>query len=126
MVFNGGLRFIVPNAGAARFLFASEDGTISAWSPNLVPNTQAVVVVDNSAAEASYKGLAIDSTTAGTHLYAADFHNAHVDVFDGAFNPLTVAGAFTDPKLPAGYAPFGIQTLAGSVFVAYAKQDEEA
>ncbi|MFL6292541.1 MAG: TIGR03118 family protein [Thermoanaerobaculia bacterium] len=125
MVFNGGPRFIIPDVGAARFLFASEDGTISAWSPLLVPNTQAVVVVDNSAAEASYKGLAIDSTTAGTLLYAADFHNARVDVFDGAFTPVTVAGAFTDPNLPAGYAPFGIQTLAGSVYVAYALQDEE-
>ena len=57
--------------------------------------------------------------------HAADFHNARVDVFDGAFAPVTVAGAFTDPNLPAGYAPFGIQTLAGSVYVAYALQDEE-
>ena len=125
IVFNGGPRFIIPNVAAARFLFASEDGTISAWSPSLVPNTQAVVVVDNSASEASYKGLAIDSTSAGTRLYAADFHNAHVDVFDGAFAPVTMAGAFTDPNLPEGYAPFGIRTLAGSVFVAYALQDEE-
>jgi uncharacterized protein (TIGR03118 family) len=125
IVFNGGPRFVIPNAGAARFLFASEDGTISAWSPSLVPNTQAVVVIDNSASEASYKGLAIDSTSAGTRLYAADFHNARVDVFDGAFAPVTVAGAFTDPNLPAGYAPFNVQTLAGSVYVAYALQDEE-
>ncbi|HEY4589256.1 MAG TPA: TIGR03118 family protein, partial [Thermoanaerobaculia bacterium] len=121
IVFNGGTSFVLPSAGAARFLFASEDGTISAWSPSLAPNTQAVVVVDNSAAEASYKGLAIDSTSAGTRLYAANFHDARVDVFDGSFAPVTVAGAFTDPGLPAGYAPFGIQTLAGSVFVAYAK-----
>ncbi len=125
IVFNGGAGFVIPNAGAARFLFASEDGTISAWSPGLVPNTQAVVVIDNSAAAASYKGLAIDSTTAGTRLYAADFHNAKVDVFDASFAPVTAAGAFTDPHLPEGYAPFGIQTLAGSVYVAYALQDEE-
>jgi len=123
IVFNGGTGFVLPSAGAARFLFASEDGTISAWSPSLVPNTQAVVVIDNSASGASYKGLAIDSTTAGTRLYAANFHDARVDVFDASFAPVTVAGAFTDPSLPAGYAPFGIQTLAGSVFVAYAKQD---
>ncbi|MFL6261317.1 MAG: TIGR03118 family protein [Thermoanaerobaculia bacterium] len=125
IVFNGGSSFVIPSVGPARFLFASEDGTISAWSPSLAPNTQAVVVVDRSAAGASYKGLAIDSTSAGTRLYAADFHNARVDVFDGSFAPVTAAGAFTDPGLPAGYAPFGIQTLAGSVFVAYAKQDEE-
>src|SRR5947208_2598433 len=88
IVFNGGPRFVIPNVGAARFLFASEDGTISAWSPSLVPNTQAVVVVDSSASVASYKGLAIDSTSTGTRLYAADFHNARVDVFDGSFGPV--------------------------------------
>ena len=126
IVFNGGASFVIPNVGAARFLFASEDGTISAWSPLLAPNTQAVVVVDSTAAGASYKGLAIDSTTAGSRLYAADFHNARVDVFDGSFAPVTAAGAFTDPNLPAGFAPFGIQTLAGSVYVAYAKQDADA
>lgn len=125
IVFNGGPGFVIAGAGAARFLFASEDGTISAWSPLLAPNTQSVVVVDSSAAAASYKGLAIDSTTAGTRLYAADFHNARVDVFDGTFAPVSAPGAFTDPNLPAGYAPFGIQTLAGSVYVAYALQDEE-
>jgi uncharacterized protein (TIGR03118 family) len=122
-VFNGGPNFVVPGAGPARFLFASEDGTISGWSPAHVPITEAVVVVDNSAAEASYKGLAIDG--AGTRLYAADFHNARVDVFDGAFAPVSVPGAFTDPGLPAGYAPFGIQMLSGRVFVAYALQDED-
>jgi uncharacterized protein (TIGR03118 family) len=125
IVFNGGSGFVVPSAGAARFLFASADGTISAWSPSHVPVTDAVVVVDNSASEASYTGLAIDSTTAGTRIYAADFHNARVDVFDSAWNPVSVGGAFTDPNLPDGYAPFGIQTLAGSVFVAYALQDED-
>ena len=124
IVFNGGSGFVIPNTGAARFLFASEDGTISAWSPSLA--TQSVVVIDRSADEASYKGLAIDSTTAGTRIYAADFHNARVDVFDGSFAPVTAAGAFRDPNLPAGYAPFGIQTLAGSVYVAYALQDKDA
>jgi len=123
IVFNGGSGFVIPDAGAARFLFASADGTISAWSPALA--TQSVVVVDRSAAGAAYTGLAIDSTTAGTRIYAADFHNARVDVFDGSFAPVTAADAFTDPNLPAGYAPFGIQTLAGSVYVAYALQDED-
>jgi len=124
-VFNGGAGFVIAGAGAARFLFASEDGTISAWAPALVPNTQAVVVIDRSSEEASFKGLAIDSTTAGTRIYAADFHNAKVDVFGGDFNQQTPAGGFTDPNLPHGYAPFGIQTLGGRVFVAYALQNEE-
>jgi uncharacterized protein (TIGR03118 family) len=125
-VFSGGAQFVVPGAGPARFLFASEDGTISAWSPAHVPITEAVVVIHGPTPGASYKGLAIDSTTAGTRLYAADFHNARVDVFGGDFQPIVHAGAFTDPRLPARYAPFGIQTLAGRIFVAYALQDEEA
>jgi len=124
-VFNGGAQFVIPNVGPARFLFASEDGTISGWNGGLVPPTQAVVVVP-AHDDASYKGLAIDSSTAGTRLYAADFHNARVDVFDGSFNPVTNAGAFTDPNLPAHYAPFGIQLINGRIFVAYALQDEDA
>jgi uncharacterized protein (TIGR03118 family) len=67
----------------------------------------------------SYFGLAI----AGNQLYAADFHNRRVDVFDGAFNVVTPPGAFVDPKLPRAYAPFGIQNVGGHIFVAYAKQD---
>ena len=64
-----------------------------------------------------YKGL----TTVGDKLYATDFHNGRVDVFDASFKPVTAA--FTDPKLPKGYAPFGIQALGTSIFVTYAKQD---
>ncbi len=77
----------------------------------------AVTAVDRSAAGAVYKGLAI----ANGKLYASDFHNGRVDVFDKSFN--LVSGGFTDPKIPAGFAPFGIQALAGNIFVTYAKQD---
>ena len=90
-----------------------------------MPPTLAVVVVP-AHDDASYKGLAIDSNTAGTRLYAADFHNARVDVFDGAWQDVTPAGAFVDPMLPAGYAPFGIQTIGARVFVSYAQQDADA
>ena len=119
-VFNGSAAdFVVSQSGksgAARFLFATEGGTILGWSPAVNAAT-AIPGVDNSAAGAVYKGLA----TAGDKLYATDFHNGRVDVFDAAFKPVTAA--FTDPKLPKGYAPFGIQALAGSIFVTYAKQD---
>lgn len=135
MVANPGTAFAVSSgsaSGAARFLFASEDGTISGWNPNVptpVPpatrSTVTVVAVDSSAAGAIYKGLAIASTTAGDRLYATDFRNARVDVFDGAFAPVQVGGAFFDPGIPAGFAPFGIQALDGKIFVAYAKQDAE-
>ena len=132
IVFNGGSSFVVSSGGSsgpARFIFASEDGTISGWNPAVPPpptSTQAIVAVDNSPAGAIYKGLAIATTAAGSFLYTADFHNARVDVFDGTFAPVTVPGAFTDPGLPKGFAPFGIQNLQGRIYVAYAKQDANA
>ena len=119
-VFNGAATdFVVSQGGktgAARFLFSTEGGTILGWSP-AVNSATAIPGVDNSGAGAVYKGL----TTVGDKLYAADFHNGRVDVFDASFKPVTAA--FTDPKLPKGYAPFGIQALGTSIFVTYAKQD---
>ena len=125
-VFYGGAGFVVTGAGSARFIFAAEDGTISAWAPAL--GTQSKVVVPNASAPAHgaiYKGLAVARTPSGDFLYAADFHNNHVDVFDAGFHPVPAA-AFIDPGLPARFAPFGIQTINGKIFVAYAKQDEDA
>ena len=120
-VFNGSASdFVISQngkTGAARFLFATEGGTILGWSPTVNAAT-AIPGVDRSASGAVYKGL----TTASDRLYATDFHNNRIDVFDASFNPVTTA-TFTDPKLPKGYAPFGIQALAGSIFVTYAKQD---
>jgi uncharacterized protein (TIGR03118 family) len=104
-------------SGPARFLFATEAGTILGWSPT-VNGATAIPGVDRSASGAIYKGL----TTMSSRLYATDFHNGRVDVFDASFNPVSGA-SFADPKLPQGYAPFGIQALAGSIFVTYAKQD---
>ena len=127
-VFNNTTGFVVRNgaaAGRALFIFASEDGKIRGWNPTVSPTT-AVVAVDNSAVGAIYKGLAIANTAAGPRLYATDFHNARVDVWDGSWNPVNVSGAYVDPGLPAGYAPFGIQTIGSRVFVTYGKQDEAA
>jgi uncharacterized protein (TIGR03118 family) len=128
LVFNGGTGFVVNNGvgspAAARFIFASEDGTLSAFKGapivTVVPNPQA------PAHGAIYKGLAIDSATAGQFLYATDFHNAKVDIFDSSFHAVTIPGAFTDPNLPAGFAPFGIQNINGTIYVTYALQDVDA
>jgi uncharacterized protein (TIGR03118 family) len=124
-VFNGNAAdFVVSQngkSGAARFLFATEGGTILGWSP-AVNGTVAVVGVDRSSAGAIYKGLAI----ANDRLYATDFHNNRVDVFDAKFAPVTTTGGFKDAKVPDGFAPFGIQALGGSIFVTYAKQDAAA
>ncbi len=124
-VFNGGAGFVVASGtahGPARFIFATEDGTILGWNPG-VATTSAVIAVDHSASGAVYKGLAIVSTTAGDRLYASNFHAGTVDVFDASFNP--VAGGFTDPALPVGYAPFGIRSLGGVIYVTYALQDAD-
>jgi uncharacterized protein (TIGR03118 family) len=129
IVFNGAAGFVVQNgpaSGPARFIFASEDGKIRGWNPAVPPSTVAHIGADRSGVGANYKGLAIAQTASGPLLYAADFHNARVDVFDGSWNLAGAPGAFVDQGLPAGYAPFGIQTIDARIFVSYAKQDEEA
>ena len=125
IVFSGGADFVVTSgtrSGPARFIFASEDGTISGWNP-AVAATQAIVGVDHSAVGAVYKGLAIASTASGVRLYATNFHAGTVDVFDAGFHP--VSGGFTDAHLPPGYGPFGIQQLEGTIYVTYALQDAD-
>ena len=138
IVFSAGADFIVTGTtatgaaamGPARFIFVTESGQISGWAPN-VNTARTFVAVDNSAgggsSRAIYKGVALGGNGTTHLLYAADFHNAHVDVFDGAFKPATLPpGAFRDPHLPRGFAPFNVQTVNGDVFVAYAKQDADA
>ncbi len=123
VVFNGGTGFVVSNGGgttAARFIFASEDGTISGFR-----GVPVVIAVDHSASGAVYKGLAIASASSGDFLYATNFHAGTVDVFDSHFNPVHMPGAFTDPTLPEGYAPFGIRNLGGTIYVTYALQDAD-
>ena len=124
IVFNGNASaFDVSQAGktgAARFIFATESGTIAGWSPT-VNGTAAIVGADRSSSGAVYKGLAI----AGNQLFATDFHNGRVDVFDSSFNPVTTSG-FEDAKVAKGFAPFGIQAIGDSIFVTYAKQDAAA
>lgn len=126
IVFNGGNSFNVSQAmatGPSRFIFATLQGVIAGWAPN-VNLFHAIGTVDNSASGASYTGLALSAGGSGQLLYAADFHNARVDVFDSAFNPASLpAGAFTDPRLPGGFAPFGIHAIGGNIYVTYAKQD---
>jgi len=125
VVANATAGFVVSSgaaSGTARFIFASEDGTISGWNP-VVPapgSTETIVTVDHSSTGAVYKGLAI----AGDRLYATDFHGSKVDVFDSRFAPLAMPGAFVDPRIPKGFAPFGIQALGDEIFVTYAKQDK--
>ena len=126
-VFNSTTGFTVSTATAAArpasFIFATEGGTISGWA-SAVDATHAQMAVDNSASGASYKGLALVTTTTPTaQLYAANFTKGSIDVFDANWKPVTLAaGAFTDSAIPAGFAPFNIQLLNSNLYVTYAKQ----
>jgi uncharacterized protein (TIGR03118 family) len=113
-VFNGSADF-----NGNRFIFATGDGTIAAWASGTATTLQ----VDNSVSGAVYTGLALGNNGLGNFLYAANFHSGAIDVFDSAFGPVTVSGGFTDPNLPAGYAPFNVQNLGGKLFVTYAGQN---
>ena len=110
-----------PVAGAASlFIFDNESGQVLAWRGGLAV---AQVVHDSSPDDAVYKGLAFATTPNGPRVYATDFHNGRVDVFDSSWTKIVQPGAFADPGLPDGYAPFGIQSAGGRIFVTYAKQD---
>jgi len=105
------------NGGA--FLFDSEDGIIANWTG--APS--AVVAVDNSAGGAVYKGLALLNNGSGNFLLAANFNSGKIDVFDRNFNATSLSGSFTDPKLPAGYAPHGIHIINNQIYIAYGVQN---
>jgi uncharacterized protein (TIGR03118 family) len=123
-VFNGGTGgFEITQDGrtaSSSFLFATINGTISGWSPT-VDAAHTVIALDDSAAGATYTGLAIASTESGKLLFAADFHNKEVAVYDQNFQELN---PITDPFLPSDYAPFNVQVLDGRLFVAYAQLGE--
>ncbi|HMA10109.1 MAG TPA: TIGR03118 family protein, partial [Ramlibacter sp.] len=102
----------------APFIFVGENGTVSGWAPS-VNATASITMFDGSSTNKVYKGLAIASFNGANYLYAADFHNGKVDVFNGSYAPTTLPGGFANPGLPAGYAPFGIQAIGDRIYVAY-------
>jgi uncharacterized protein (TIGR03118 family) len=134
---NSFFNFVVTNGtrrAPAQFVIATEDGTIAAWS-QFVTRSDAVIVADRSISNSVYKGLAIATLPNGTNginamslffgtngapqLYATDFHNGMVDVFDRSFQYVQ---SFTDINAPTNFAPFGIRNINGNLFVTFAKQ----
>ena len=117
----GGFHGFLVSAGGksdpARFIYACEDGRIRAWTPTVPTgwSTQSEIVVDNAGEGAIFRGVAV----AGGRLYATDFHNARVEVFDSTWRRVRVAGSFTDAAVPAWYAPDNIQAFGGHLFVTY-------
>jgi uncharacterized protein (TIGR03118 family) len=128
VVFNSTSDFVVSTggkSGAAQFIFVTEDGTVAAWNSNVTGKT-AVLVVDNADFTITgpvFKGAALGSNASGNFLFVTDFRNATIDVFDKNFHKVTSAGGFTDPGIPAGFAPFNIENINGQLFVTYAMQD---
>jgi uncharacterized protein (TIGR03118 family) len=119
-VFNDTSAFMLPGTTtAARFIFIGEHGDLFAWAggpaATLVGHTDGAI----------YKGLALAHSPSGPMLLAANFHDNRIDVFDGSFTRVTAAGMFSDPTLPAGYAPFNVAEIGGQIFVTYALQDDE-
>jgi uncharacterized protein (TIGR03118 family) len=136
IVWNPSSAFLVPGTKLpAAFIFATEDGTLSAWAGGLSPADTAVLAVDNSASPtaasgAVYKGLVVGVNVKGVFLFAANFRAGTIDVFgptgaSGLFTPTTTDGNFTDPAIPPGYAPFGIWNIDGDLFVTYAQQNAQ-
>ena len=115
IVFNGSSDF-----NSSPFIFSTALGAIAAWSPATDP-ANATTVFDGSASGTSYLGLAIAAYNGANYLYAADFANDKIDIFDTRFAKATLPGCFTDPQLPAGYGPYNIQTIGNRIYVAYAK-----
>jgi uncharacterized protein (TIGR03118 family) len=126
VVFNDTSDFMITDgthSGPSAFIFATEDGTLSGWNRDVNAGA-AILAADNSAMNAVYKGLALGSNASGNLLFATNFRAARIDVFDKNFAPASLSGSFADQNIPAGFAPFGIANIAGSLYVTYAMQDD--
>ncbi|HEX7449362.1 MAG TPA: TIGR03118 family protein [Pirellulales bacterium] len=127
VVINGTPGFVIhagAASGPASVLFASAAGAITGWNqgvPPPAPSGQAQTAVTTP--NAVYTGLALANNGTQNLLYAADFHDNRIDVFDSGFNAVTTSGGFSDPNLPASFAPYNVANLSGHLFVSYAQQD---
>jgi len=121
--FNPTTSFVLPNGQPARFVFASEDGVVSAWNPQLTPATSAVPV--GSVRGGVLKGLAVvQPRHGGPEILVTDFRHHRIVAFDGSFQRVKLPSwAFTDRRIPRGYAPFNVAVLGSHVFVTYALVD---
>jgi uncharacterized protein (TIGR03118 family) len=115
--------FVLPNGSKATFFFATLDGTISGWNGlQTAPTYTAQIVVNNSASKAVYTDMAQlnNTTTSQYYLLAANFgQGASVEVYNKSFQKVSLAGSFTDPSVPTGYAPYAVKVIGTQVYVAY-------
>jgi uncharacterized protein (TIGR03118 family) len=117
IVFNNTTDFIIPASGTpAKFIFASENGKIYAWNSG----DSAMTVVNRTAWNSVYKGLELANDGGDNFLYATDFRNSKIDVFDKSFNLVTTK-PFIDPMIPSGFGPFNVRLIDSVLYVTYAK-----
>jgi uncharacterized protein (TIGR03118 family) len=119
VVFAGG------RSAPARLLYAGTSGVIAGWSPEVEVGDAVIAYAADDAARYTALAIALSSTPGESRLYAADFRNAKVDVFDSFFRKQARAAthfAFIDPSLPPGYAPFGIAVIDELIYIAYAQR----
>jgi uncharacterized protein (TIGR03118 family) len=111
---------VAGNFNGDTFLFVNEDGTISGWRVALGTTAETLQV---ASPDNVYKGATLFNNGGNAYLYAANFRAGTIDVLKGNPAAPNLGGTFTDPNLPAGYAAFNIQNLAGKLYVTYALQD---
>jgi uncharacterized protein (TIGR03118 family) len=122
VVFNGSSDFPVTTGNAAVFIFASLDGTISAWNPMV--NLNAAIQKVAGSTSSTLTGATIAQIGSKRYLYVADLEAGGITVYDTNFKPATVApGAFQESHVPVGFAPFNIQNIGNNLYVTYAQQD---
>ena len=107
------------NSQPARFIWVSEDGTVSGWNPSVDP-TNSIVAVKGKG-DNIYKGVTMGVANGHNFLFATNFHKGQVDTYDENFN-LVKVNNFNDPNLPKRFAPFGIRNINGQIYVTYAMQ----
>jgi len=128
LVFHAGGGFDITvngNSVPSSFIAATADGAIVGYSP--AASSDAVIAVDHASTGDVFTGLAIVGSGRAARIYAADFHNDRIEVFNSKFQQLALpSAAFSDIQIPAGYAPFGVQAISGRLYVTYARQNATA
>jgi uncharacterized protein (TIGR03118 family) len=123
-VFNGTTDFQLTPNNPARFIFVTEDGTVSGWNPAVSP-TAAVIKVNTHSASV-FKGAALATSGTANFLYVADFRKGHVNVYNTNFHRVSMGeDAFQDEEIPSGFAPFNVQNIGGNIYVSFAQQDSQ-
>ena len=137
--------FLLAPKKAAAFIFATLDGSIAAWNPNVGntpgvpgPSTNAVTVVRTTDGS-GFTALTTAFVRGKRYLYAANFLKGRIDIYDNTFAPVTLKDQggyenffdddhrsgddhkpFTDDRLPRNFVPFNVQAIGNDLVVTYA------